>query len=87
MNDDQSHMYGQNPSVSAGLVVLNYDLTNHNVRRATRADIMKFGGPTVIGYDSTKGKECLPGQWTLVNETNMEKREPEKVNKQYLRLC
>ena len=59
-------------------VVLNYDLAN--LRRATRADIMIIGAPTVTGHDSTDAKQVLPEEWTLVKETNMESRQSQKVN-------
>jgi len=66
------------PRPTLGPVFLNYDLPTLIFRRPTRGDIMKMGGPTVIGFDSTRNKDSLPGQWTLVDEQNMERREPLK---------
>ena len=62
-----------------GPVVLNYELPSIS-RRQTRAEIMKAGAPSVLGNDSAAEQEALPGQWTLVEEINMESREPHKVS-------
>lgn len=60
------------PRMTMGPVVLNYDFKNNMARN----EVEIAGIPTVLGYNSTEGKEALPGQWTLVKEINMEKREP-----------
>lgn len=43
-------------------------------RRATRAELMLAGAPKVIGHDSTVDQKPLPGTWTLVGETSVERR-------------
>lgn len=60
--------------VSMGPVILNNALPASFTRRATRAEIMVAGAPTVLGHDSTANKERLPEQWVLVDEINVEGR-------------
>lgn len=67
------------PRVTMGPVRLNVNVPQR-LRRATRAELMLYGAPKVIGNDSTDGKEQLPGQWTLVEETNIDSREKQMVS-------
>lgn len=62
------------PRVTMGPVVLHTSLPAAFTRRATRAQLMLEGAPTILGHDSTSHQERLPGQWTLVDESNMESR-------------
>ncbi|XP_066932902.1 uncharacterized protein [Clytia hemisphaerica] len=64
--------------LSMGPVVLNNALPASFTRRATRAEIMVAGAPTVLGHDSTTKKERLPEQWVLVDEINVEGRSDNK---------
>ena len=59
------------PRVSMGGHNMNYQ------GRLTRAQIVSEYTTPVNGNDSTLNQERLPGEWTLVKETNMESREPQ----------
>merc|ERR1719430_1195294 len=64
------------PRVSMGPSTVNYRYTSGG---RTRAQIVSAYETPVNGNDSTANKEQLPGEWTLVKETNMESREPQDV--------